>query len=311
MKVVVLMGGTSAEREISLETGKAILQGLRNIGYETFEIDVGSDLPLRLAEIRPDVAFIALHGRLGEDGAVQGLLEVMRIPYTGSGVLSSALCMDKVFTKKILTYHNLPIVSDVVARKEDDSEEVISKVEKVLSFPVMVKPSKEGSSIAVSRADSPDELEIAIKSVFAYDEVVIIEKYIEGKLLTVGLIGKEPIILPVLEIKPKEGFYDYRNKYEPGRTEYEVPAKIEKEKFSLAQELSYKAFNALDCKDIARVDLMLEISTGNIYILEVNTIPGMTTTSLIPKAAKAIGFSFEDVIRIVLQSAQLKIRSGE
>ncbi|MDD5748280.1 MAG: D-alanine--D-alanine ligase [Actinomycetota bacterium] len=307
MKVAVLMGGMSAEREISLETGKAIALALRTLGNDVIEVDVDSNLPLRISRERPDVAFIALHGRLGEDGSVQGLLEVMRIPYTGSGLLSSALAMNKEYTKKILDYHGFPVVPGIAVRRTDGFEDVSRQVETGIHFPVIVKPSQEGSSIGVSKVNSPSELKESLDLVFSLDTVALVEKYIDGRLLTVGIVGDVPVILPVLEIIPKEGFYDYKNKYEPGRTNYEVPARIDENIAREAKELSRDVFKLLECEGIGRVDLMLENSSGNLYILEINTIPGMTETSLIPKAGAAAGISFEELVQMVLEAARLTI----
>jgi len=306
-RVAVLMGGMSAEREISLVSGRAVLEALEELGYDAFSIDVKSDLPLVLSESKPDVVFIALHGRGGEDGTVQGLLEIMRIPYTGSGVFSSAAAMDKVVTKTILKGHGIPVIDDVVVEREIEISEVTGRVKELLRYPVMVKPAREGSSIGVTRVDNESGLLKALDEVFARDDKALIEKYIDGRLLTVGIIGDEPIVLPVLEIKVKDGFYDFQAKYEPGRSEYEVPARIGDDASEHAKEIALKSFHALQCEGVARIDMMYETAAREIAVLEINTVPGMTQTSLLPKAARAVGLEFTDVVDLILKSARLKV----
>lgn len=305
------MGGMSAEREVSLETGKAIAGALRELGHDALEIDVGRDLPLVLARESPDAAFLALHGRGGEDGTVQGLLEIMRIPYTGCGVLASAVTMDKVVTKELLAYHGVPLAEDVVVRAPYDFQSVAEEVGSELSYPVMVKPASEGSSIGVVEATGPDELRGALVDVLKRDSCALIERYIKGRLLTVGILGIDRRLLPVLEIRMLDGFYDYEAKYQPGRSQYDVPAKLDSEVALQAQELSLQSFNVLGCEGISRVDLMLEDDTGRLLVLEVNTIPGMTASSLIPMAAAAAGMSLNDVVAEVLDGARLKIELVE
>lgn len=306
-KVAVLMGGMSAEREVSLETGGAIAVALRGLGYEVVEIDVSRRLPLDLAAEEPDVAFLALHGRGGEDGTVQGLLEIMRIPYTGCGVLSSAVTMDKVVTKEVLAYHEVPLAEDVVVIRGDDLTRVAMEVAERLSYPVMVKPANEGSSVGVVQVDEPQGLKDALEAALLRDARALVERFVRGRQFTVGILGEEPLVLPVLEIRSLEGFYDYRAKYSPGYTEYEVPARLEPATAEQAREISLKCFKVLGCESVSRVDLMLEDDTGSLLVLEVNTIPGMTATSLLPKAAAALGMSFADVVAAVLAGARLKI----
>ncbi len=306
-KVAVLMGGMSAEREVSLDTGRSIAEALRGLGHEVFEVDVQRSLPLELARIEPDAAFLALHGRGGEDGTVQGLLEIMRIPYTGSGVFASAAAIDKVVTKELLGLRGIPLARDVVLRRDEyERAGAATRIEGTLSYPVMVKPASEGSSVGVSKATGPGELASALDEVFARDPRALVEEFIEGRLLTVGILGSEPMVLPVLEIKPKEGFYDYRAKYTPGTTDYEVPADLPEAVAERSRQLSLESFKALGCDGIARIDLMLEDGTDRLVVLEVNTIPGMTPTSLIPKEAAAAGLDFSQVVEEILAGASLK-----
>jgi len=307
LKVAVLMGGMSAEREVSMNTGMAIAEALRRLGHNVVEIDVGKDLPGVLSMEEPDVAFVALHGRGGEDGSVQGLLEIMRIPYTGSGLLASAVTMDKVLTKKILRLNGIPVTDGVVVNEADIYEDAAGKVSRELSYPVMVKPVMEGSSIAVTEVREPAGLKDALDTVFKVDNRALVEKYIKGRLLTVGILGLEPIVLPVVEIKTRKGFYDYRAKYQPGFTEYEVPAMLSEELTRSAQDISLRTFEYLDCEGVSRVDLMLEDKTESLFVLEINTIPGMTAMSLLPKAANAAGITFEEVVASILEGAGLKI----
>jgi D-alanine-D-alanine ligase len=297
----------SAEREISLMTGRSIASALRELGHEVVEVDVGVDLPLVLAREKPDVAFMAIHGRGGEDGTIQGMLEIMRIPYTGCGVFASAATMDKVATKRLLSAHGIPVAEDVVVERGATSEDPVAMVESELRYPVMVKPACEGSSIGVTEARDAASLAAAVDAVFGMDDRALVERFIDGRLLTVGIIGNGPIVLPVLEIKTREGFYDYRAKYEPGHTEYVVPAELDDRVAKSAMEMALQSFEALRCEGVSRIDLMLEEATGKLMVLEINTIPGMTATSLLPKAAAAVGIGFNEVVEMILDEARLKV----
>jgi D-alanine-D-alanine ligase len=305
-KVAVLMGGTSAERAVSLETGASIAGALRELGHEVVEVDSGPDLATRLLEAGPQIAFMALHGRGGEDGTVQGLLEIMRIPYTGCGVFSSAATMDKVVTKHLLDYHGVPVAPDRVLTAGDLSG-AASIVSEELSFPVMVKPACEGSSIGVSRADDAAALNSALREVFERDDRALVEKFIDGRLFTIGVLGTDELVLPVLEIRLSDGFYDFDAKYNPGRSTYEVPAALPEEVAQYMQAMALDAFHALQCRGISRIDFMQDASSGDIFCLEINTIPGMTALSLIPMAAAAKGIDFKQVVSMVLDSAALKV----
>lgn len=303
MRVAVLMGGMSAEREVSLETGRAIATALRELGHEAIEVDVDTKLALKLAQVEPEAAFMALHGRGGEDGTVQGLLEVMRIPYTGCGVLSSAMTIDKGVTKEILAYNGLPVAEDVVLERGYDAGDA-ERAGESLGFPLMVKPACEGSSIGVVKADSIDDLIRTLPQAFERDDRVVLERFIKGRLFTVGILGTRPIVLPVLEIVTTESFYDYNAKYMPGKSEYIVPAELDRTHSEEAQRIALESFRCTFCEGISRIDLMLEESTDRWYVLEVNTIPGMSV--LFPKAAAAAGLSFNDIVSTVLEGARLK-----
>ncbi|NWF92670.1 MAG: D-alanine--D-alanine ligase [Syntrophaceae bacterium] len=305
-KIGVLMGGLSREREISLRTGRAILKALAEKGYNVCSIDVGQDIAERLVKERIECAFIALHGRFGEDGTIQGMLELMRIPYTGSGVLASALALDKIMAKKVFLCEKIPTPCFEVFRRKEVEKGPPRKIP--LSFPLVVKPAREGSTIGVSIARSEEEFLPALKEAAKYDEAILVEEFMKGKEITVGIL--EEIPLPVIEIVPKTGFYDYRSKYTKGETEYIIPARIPREKYLYAQEIGLKAFRALDCSGCVRVDLMTD-ENGDPSVIDVNTMPGMTETSLLPKAASYAGIPFPDLVERILLGASLKIENGK
>jgi D-alanine-D-alanine ligase len=306
------MGGTSAEREVSLLSGAAVSKALAELGHEAVDMDVGSEVVDQLTALRGrvDAAFIVLHGRLGEDGTVQGLLELLGIPYTGSGVMASAMAINKFMTKQILRYHAIPVADDVMITAVEVARSGLSKVAEGvaldLGFPSIVKPNCEGSTVGASRARNREELETAIEEALEYDYLLLVERYIEGREMTVGLLGEGPVVLPVLEVVASKGFYDYECKYTKGMTEYIVPAHIPEELARELQRLSCMAHTALYCDGFSRVDFMLD-GEGRSYCLEVNTIPGMTEFSLIPKAAAAAGYSFAQVVEAILATASLKI----
>jgi D-alanine-D-alanine ligase len=301
-KIGVMMGGLSREREISMRTGKAILKALTEKGYHAVPVDVGKDIAETLIKDPIEVAFIALHGRFGEDGTIQGMLELMRIPYTGSGVLASALALHKIMAKKFFFCEHLPTPTYEVFYR-DDIEKNSPKTTS-LPLPVVVKPAREGSTIGVSIVKRPEDLVPALKEAGQYDEEILVEEFMKGSEITVGIL--EDIPLPIIEIVPKSGFYDYHSKYTKGETEYIIPARIPREKYLYAQEVSLRAFQALGCSGCARVDLMTD-EEGNPFVIDVNTMPGMTETSLLPKAAQYAGISFEDLVERILLGASLKI----
>ena len=300
------MGGLSREREISLKTGKAILRVLTEKGYPVTPIDVGNDLAEKLVKEKIECAFLALHGRFGEDGTIQGMLELMRIPYTGSGVLASALAMHKIMSKKFFLCEKIPTPRFEVFQREEIKRDLPKKIS--LSFPVVVKPAREGSTIGVSIVQKDEELGPALKKAGEYDEEILVEEFIKGKEITVGILGNIP--LPVIEIVPKSGFYDYYSKYTRGETQYILPARIPREKYLYAQEISLRAFQQLGCSGVARVDLMTD-ENENPFVIDVNTMPGMTETSLLPKAANYAGIPFEDLVERILLGASLKMESGK
>jgi D-alanine-D-alanine ligase len=305
-KIAVIRGGRSAEREISLKTGKAILDALNRQGYHTIDIDPAKDLHKRLYQEEIDIAFIALHGRFGEDGTIQGLLELEGIPYTGSGVLASALAMDKIMSKRI--FNNLDIDTPKFAvlkanEIEDKLEEIEQDLIDDLGLPIVVKPALEGSSLGLSIVKSQDGLIEAIKEALKYDRELLVEEFIPGKEITIGLLGNEsPQVLPIIEIRPKEGVYDFKSKYTKGMTDFIIPAELEDKVYRNAESLALKAYQALKCRGMGRVDLRVN-SVGEAYVLEVNTIPGMTETSLLPQAAEVVGIDFDQLVVKILENA--------
>ncbi|WP_448588178.1 D-alanine--D-alanine ligase family protein [Thermocrinis sp.] len=287
MKVVVLMGGRSAEREISLRTGQAVLKALQELGHEAIGLDLDESLCEKLREIKPDKVFIALHGPYGEDGRIQGLLDILGIPYVGSGVLGSALAMDKDTTKKILRFHGVPTPNWISVRRG----------EKVPwdSFPAVVKPSDQGSSVGLFVVNNKEELSQAVEKLWDITEKVIVEDFIEGRDMTVGVLKEEA--LPPIEIKPKRGIYDYESKYTKGMTEYVF---LEEEELSKElQSLALKVHKALELKDLSRVDFRVD-KNGMPFVLEVNTIPGMTELSLFPMACRKKGIDFKLIISMLI-----------
>ena len=301
-----MMGGLSREREISLKTGKAILKALTEKGYTVTAIDVGEDIGEKLVRGKIECAFLALHGRFGEDGTIQGMLELMRIPYTGSDVLASALAMHKIMAKKFFLCEKIPTPRFEVLQREEIKKGLQKKIS--LPLPVVVKPAREGSTIGISIVRKEEELLSAFKKAVEYDEEILIEEFMKGKEITVGIL--EDIPLPMIEIVPKSGFYDFHSKYTKGETQYILPARISRGKYLYAQEISLKAFQTLGCSGVARVDLMTD-ENENPFVIDVNTMPGMTETSLLPKAASYAGIPFEDLVERILLKASLKIESGK
>jgi D-alanine-D-alanine ligase len=298
VRVGVLMGGTSAEREVSLRSGKAIELSLRAQGLSVAGIDVGPDVVEKIGTAKVEVAFIALHGRGGEDGTIQGLLELLKIPYTGSGVLASALAMNKFYSKQIFQFRGLETPPYRIWKKGDELPASASCLD--FGLPAVVKPVEEGSTIGVSIVREEGELEPACEKAFQFGSRILIEKFIEGKEITVGILGEE--VLPPIEIVPSSGFYDYRAKYTPGMTEYRMPAPLPRDLIRRVQEAGIKAHQVLGCEGFSRVDFRLGEDAVP-YVLEVNTVPGMTETSLLPKAAAVAGCDFQTLTRRILESA--------
>lgn len=294
------MGGRSAEREISLQSGRAIVDSLKRQGCSSVSIDVGPDVGERLVREKIQLAVNALHGRGGEDGTIQGLLECLGIPYTGSGVLASALGMDKEMTKKILGLDGISTPRSLVVHEAENTDEVVSRFPPGLGFPVVVKPNSEGSALGVTIVKDRAGFGPAVEAARAYDHKVLVEEYIEGSEITVGVLDGRA--LPVIEVVPEEGFYDFKAKYTKGKTEYRVPAPLPQEHTQAAQSLAVRTHNLLGCRGATRVDFRLD-KKSKPYILEINTVPGMTETSLLPKAAKAEGMSYDELVACIVRLA--------
>ena len=297
-KVAVLLGGKSAEREVSLKSGGMVLAALRKKGIDAQPFDPKERDVQDLVKERFARVFIALHGRFGEDGTLQGVLEWLAIPYTGSGVLASALAMDKVRTKRLWAAEGLPTAPYEVLTGETN----LSAVAKRLGTPMFVKPASEGSSVGMTKVKKAGDLEEAYALAVNYDPVVIAEKFIDGAELTVGIVGER--VLPIIRIETPREFYDYEAKYIANDTRYLIPCGLSDKKEKELQALSLKAFRALGCRGWGRVDLMLD-KRGRPFLLEVNTSPGMTDHSLVPMGARAVGISYEDLCVKVLELAHV------
>ncbi|MDI6744041.1 MAG: D-alanine--D-alanine ligase [Thermodesulfovibrionales bacterium] len=309
-KIGVLMGGVSSEREVSLRSGSAVFNALKKLGYNAVEIDAASNICEVLKKEKIDIAFLVLHGGWGEDGSIQGLLEVMGIPYTGSDVISSAIAMNKSASKKIFLYHKIPVPPFRVVersalsverfRKNSELRTPNSELKIDFGMPWVVKPASEGSSVGVSIVRDKGQIESALKNGFSYGNEIIIEKYIEGKEVHIGILNNR--VLGGVEVKTSLEFYSYEAKYTAGLTEYILPPKIEEAVYMKARDITLSANKALGCSGATRADLRID-RDGNPYVLEVNTIPGMTETSLLPKIAKEAGLNFSALVEEILKDA--------
>lgn len=304
--VAVVMGGPSAEREVSLNTGAAIANALREYGYtNVVEIDLDPrNFGKQLAESKAEVVFNAVHGLYGEDGRLQTLLEIREMPYTGSGMIASVSCMDKVITKRMLRDAGISTPACLIVNKKESG--IKEKIMQRFSLPVVIKPASQGSSIGVEIVKEEKQLDEALANAFKYSRDILVEEFIGGKELTVSMMQKDGgvVALPVIHIAPHSGTYDYHSKYTKGATEYICPADLDEETTKKVQEISKQAYEVLGCSGVARADVMLD-EEGNGYVLEINTVPGMTATSLVPKAAAAAGISFPELCHIILQSASV------
>lgn len=299
-KIGVLMGGLSSEREVSLASGAAVLKALQDRGHNAVSIDMGRDAATQIQKSGIDLAFIALHGKYGEDGAVQGLLEIMGIPYTGSGILASAMGMNKTIAKQVFQSKGL-LVGPYEVLYEGTQDRVAAALD-AIRFPVVIKPHAEGSSVGVSLVFKREEVAAALELAFKYGNEVLIEKFIKGKEVQVGILGDRA--LGAIEIVPKRAFYDYEAKYEKGMSDHFFPARIPDAVYKKTLAAGLAAHQAIGCKGYSRVDFIIDDS-GAPYILEVNTLPGMTATSLLPEIAKGVGISFPDLVEEIVRLALL------
>jgi D-alanine-D-alanine ligase len=305
-RVAVLKGGGSLERQVSLRSGARVEDALARLGHEVLPIDVGHDLVARLRAEPPDVAFVAMHGRDGEDGTVQELLEILGIPYTASGVSACMRCADKVLSKHAMNDAGLPTPDfysfTETAFKELGAAEALGDIEERLEFPIVVKPADQGSALGVRFARSPQDVPPALVAAFSYSQKVLLERHVHGRELAVSILGEEP--LPVVEAVPREeDFYDFSARYTIGRTSFVCPAQLGDAMTERAQALALDVFRLLGCRGFARIDLMLEEGTDELYVLEANAIPGLTETSLLPQAADAAGIGFDELIGRIVEMA--------
>lgn len=304
-KIAVLLGGWNSEREVSLRSGEAVYQALITLGYKAEKIDFGRDIVEKIYAVKPDIIFNALHGQYGEDGRIQGLLDILNIPYTHSGLLASAVCMDKILTNKLCESSGILSPKFEVLHKNQNSEnkKLIEKIGK----PFVIKPVNEGSSVGVEVILQDMEFNIE-KYPWKYGDKLIIEKYIAGQEIQVAVLDGKA--LGAIEVRPKHLFYDYECKYTAGMTDYIMPAEISKEKYSEILKIAEKCYNVAGCSGVTRIDFILNNKNGgdnNFYLLEINTHPGFTATSLVPKIAKYAGISFEEIIEFLIKSARCGI----
>src|SRR5437588_2671337 len=315
-RVAVLKGGRSLERQVSLKSGARVQDALERLGHEVIAIDVGADLVDKLTAAQPDVAFVALHGRDGEDGTVQELLEVMGIRYTGSGVSACIRAADKVLAKHAMLDAGIPTPDfyafNETAFKELGAAQALPAIEERLDFPIVVKPAGQGSALGIKFARTPADVPTALVAAFSYDRKVLLERHVLGRDLAVSILdeGGAPTALPIVEAAPEqEDFYDFEARYEIGRTRFVCPAELDDAVADRARELALEVYELLGCSGFARVDLMLETdgngheSPDGLYVLEVNAIPGLTDTSLLPQAADAAGIGFDQLIARILEAA--------
>ena len=317
-KVAVLAGGSSFERQVSLRSGARVEDALERLGHDVVAIDAGNDLIRRLRDERPDVAFVAMHGRDGEDGTVQELLEILDIPYTGSGVPACVRAMDKVLTKHGLIEAGIPtpefFAFNQTAFRELGAADALPAIEERLAFPIVVKPSSQGSALGIKFARTAADVPSALVSAFSYDAKVLLERYVKGRDLAVSILHSPdgPTALPIVEAVPTGGedeFYDFQARYEIGRTEFTCPAELADGITDRAQELALRTYELLGCYGFGRVDLMLD-EAGELFVLEANPIPGLTETSLLPQAAETAGIGFDDLVGRILASAFARFDSA-
>lgn len=309
-RVAVLKGGRSLEREVSLRSGTNVEAALRRLGHEVIPVDADQQLVRTLREQRPDVAFVAMHGKGGEDGTVQELLEILGIPYTGSGVLGCQRSMDKVVSKAIFAQEGIPtppwFAFSEDAFRELGAADTLPEIRERLGLPLVVKPAKQGSALGISVAHEPGEIPRALMTALSFDDRVLLEAFVQGREIAVSVIGTDdPRALPVVEARPREGdFYDFEARYTPGATELIAPAEIDDDTAAEASRLALACYEALGCRGFGRVDMILD-RDHRLWVLELNTIPGLTDTSLLPAAVEASGLTFDEMIAKVLGLADL------
>jgi D-alanine-D-alanine ligase len=303
-KIAVLCGGMSSEAEVSRRSGKGCFEALQRLGYTNSElVEVDKNIAQKLQDGKYDYAYNALHGKYGEDGCIQGILEILNIPYTGCGVMSSAVCMNKEYTKRILsTNPSIPLAKSAFVQKGDNLKEKT----KDLKYPVFTKPVSEGSSFGMTKVDTPEELEEAYNQAIKYNDDVLIEEFIKGAFVTVGVLednGKN-FATEILEIRPKNEWYDFESKYTPGMSEFVLPAELSSELTQKVKDLAVLAHETAGCRGVSRVDFMIS-EDGVPYVIEINTSPGMTATSDLPAQSKVMGITYDNLVQLILNGAGL------
>lgn len=302
-KIAVLCGGMSSEAEVSMRSGKGCFDALQRLGFKNSEmVVVDKDIALKLKEGKYDYAFNALHGKYGEDGCIQGILEILRIPYTGCGVMASSICMNKEYTKRILsTCPDIPMATSAFVRKGED----VYEKTKDLKYPLFTKPVSEGSSFGMTKVDKPEDLKAAYELAVKYNDDVLIEEFIDGFFVTVGVLEceGEPFATEILEIRPKNEWYDFEAKYTSGMSDFIVPANLSEDVTKHVKEVAVKAFETAGCRGVSRIDFMMKDNIP--YLLEINTSPGMTTVSDLPAQAKAMNIDYDNLVLLILNSAGL------
>ncbi|HEX21333.1 MAG TPA: D-alanine--D-alanine ligase [Actinobacteria bacterium] len=310
MKIAVLMGGRSLEREISLKSGRRIYEALKEKGYNAVPFDVDEEVVNKLIKTKPDLVYIALHGKYGEDGTIQELLEILRIPYTGPGVYANIVSFDKVISKEIFKLQGIPTPDSYALStgsfKEMGASSALGNAIKSLGLPIVVKPGSQGSALGISYAKNKTELPQSIIRALSYGDKVLLEKHIDGTELAVSILGNNhPKALPVVEIVTKKEYFDFEARYTMGVTEYFVPARLSTQVTKKVQDTALAVHEALHCRDVSRVDIILD-KNGTPNVLELNTSPGMTETSLLPMAAKEDGISFSDLVESLVKMAKAR-----
>lgn len=302
-KIAVLAGGMSSEAEVSMRSGKGCFEALKRLGFNNAElVIVDKNIAVNLQKGNYDYAYNALHGKYGEDGCIQGILEILQIPYTGCGVMASSLCMNKEYTKRMLAVDkNIPLIKSVFVRKGDDVKTATAG----LKYPLITKPVCEGSSFGMTKVNTPDELEKAYAGAAKYNDDVLIEEYLVGIGCTVGVLEDDgkPFATEILELRPKNEWYDYEAKYTKGMTEFILPAELSDDMTAKVKEIAVKAFEITGCSGVSRVDFLIVNDIP--YVLEINTSPGMTETSDLPAQAKAMGIDYDNLVLAILNSAGL------
>ncbi len=308
-RVAVLKGGRSLERQVSLKSGARVQDALERLGHDVIPIDVGADLVVRLEAERPDVAFVALHGRDGEDGTVQELLDAMGIAYTGSGVSACIRAADKVLAKHAMRDRGIPtpdfFAFNETAFRDLGAAQALPAIEQRLQFPIVVKPARQGSALGIKFARTAADVPTALVAAFSYDRKVLLERHVQGRDLAVSVVARDggPVALPIVEAVPnQEDFYDFEARYEIGRTTFVCPAELPGHVAEQASVVALDVFALLGCSGFGRVDLMLDADSEDLWVLEANTIPGLTETSLLPQAADAADISFDELVELILDA---------